>query len=85
MSSKKKLSWGELSPRAKTTIVAAAAVDAGLRAWALADLAGRDDAEVRGPKKLWGLGLGVVNSAGLLPAAYLLFGRASAQASSATA
>ncbi|KXP05121.1 hypothetical protein [Tsukamurella pseudospumae] len=75
MSPKKKLSWSELSPRARTAIVATAAVDAGLRAWALADLAGRDDAEVRGPKKLWGLGLGVVNSAGVLPAAYLLFGR----------
>ena len=73
--SRKKISWSELSPRARTTIVATAAVDAGLRAWALADLAGRDDAAVRGPKKLWGLGLGVVNSAGVLPAAYLLFGR----------
>ncbi|TWS19116.1 hypothetical protein FK529_11405 [Tsukamurella asaccharolytica] len=75
MSPKKKISWNDLSPRAKTAIVATSAVDAGLRAWALADLAGRDAAEVRGPKKLWALGLGVANSAGVLPAAYLLFGR----------
>lgn len=73
--SRSKRSWNDLSPRAKTAIVATAAVDAGLRAWALADLAGRDDAEVRGPKKLWGLGLGTVTSAGVLPAAYLLLGR----------
>jgi hypothetical protein len=72
-------SWSDLTPRAKTAIVATAAIDAGLRAWALADLAGRDSAAVRGPKALWGLGLGTVNSVGVLPAAYLLVGRRPAE------
>ena len=67
--------WNDLSGRAKVAIVAAAAVDAGLRAWALADVASRDAEAVRGPKKLWMLGLGTVNSVGVLPAAYLIAGR----------
>jgi hypothetical protein len=67
--------WSELSTRTKTVIVTGTAVDAGLRAWALADLAGRDSKTVRGPKALWAVGLSVVNSAGVLPAAYLFVGR----------
>ena len=50
-------------------------VDAGLRAWALIDLKNRPVDEVNGPKAAWALALTVVNSAGLLPAAYLVLGR----------
>ncbi|OBF18456.1 hypothetical protein [Mycobacterium sp. ACS4331] len=69
--------WSELSPKAKVTIVAVAAIDAGLRAWALRDLAGRDAAHVNGPKWLWGGALGLLSSSGIAPAAYLLVGRKS--------
>ncbi|MFT3900809.1 MAG: hypothetical protein QM728_11290 [Gordonia sp. (in: high G+C Gram-positive bacteria)] len=67
--------WSDLSPTAKGIIVGVAAVDAGLRAWALRDLSSRDKTEVNGPKPLWSTGLGIVNSAGLLPLFYLLRGR----------
>ncbi|MFT4201617.1 DUF5652 family protein [Gordonia sp. (in: high G+C Gram-positive bacteria)] len=67
--------WNDLSPRTKGVIVGAAAVDAGLRAWALRDLGSRTTSEVNGPKSLWQTGLLIVNSAGVLPAAYLLRGR----------
>ncbi|WP_396917859.1 hypothetical protein [Mycolicibacterium sp.] len=67
--------WNDLSPTAKATIVGLAAVDAGLRAWALRDLAGRDADQVNGPKWLWGSALGVLSTSGVLPAAYLVVGR----------
>ncbi|NMO00128.1 hypothetical protein HH308_02735 [Gordonia sp. TBRC 11910] len=74
-------SWKDLSPTARGSIVAAAAVDAGLRAWAGADLASRRGEEVNGPKWLWGTGLALVNSAGVLPVVYLVVGRRKAVSS----
>lgn len=65
---------------ARGLLVAIASVDLALRAWALADLATRSQDRVRGPKAAWALGLSVVNSVGLLPAAYLLWGRHADQA-----
>ncbi|MCF6386960.1 hypothetical protein L2K20_08235 [Mycobacterium sp. MBM] len=73
--------WKDLTPRAQATIIAVTALDAGLRAWALRDLAGRDAAEVNGPRWLWSGALGLVTSAGVLPAVYLLRGRKPAQLS----
>ncbi|OMC33081.1 hypothetical protein A5740_12040 [Mycobacterium sp. GA-1841] len=67
--------WSDLSPRAKTTVIAVAAVDAGLRAWALRDLAGRDASRINGPKWLWGTALGVLSSSGVVPVVYLVAGR----------
>ena len=73
--------WRDLPPAGKATIIAVTALDAGLRAWALRDLAGRNAAEVNGPRWLWSGALGMVTSAGVLPAAYLLRGRKPAQLS----
>ena len=67
--------WNELSPPAKGAIIGVAAVDAGLRVWAVSDLASRSKEEVNGPKIAWSTGLAVVNSAGILPLVYLLRGR----------
>lgn len=67
--------WRDLPPAGRTAIVVAALVDGVLRAWALRDLAGRDDAAVNGPRWLWRAALTVVSSSGVLPAAYLLRGR----------
>ncbi|MGV0737176.1 hypothetical protein BA059_10710 [Mycolicibacterium sp. (ex Dasyatis americana)] len=69
--------WKDLSPKAKTAIIAAAAADAGLRAWALRDLAGREPSRINGPKWLWGSALGLLSTSGVLPVAYLLVGRRS--------
>ena len=67
--------WDDLSPARRTLVVTVGVVDAGLRAWALVDLKNRPVDEVNGPKAVWALALSVVSSAGLVPAAYLLFGR----------
>ncbi len=67
--------WDELPTARKRLLIAVGVVDAGLRAWALVDLKDRPADEVNGPKAAWGLALAVGNTAGLLPAAYLLFGR----------
>lgn len=67
--------WDELPPARKRLLIVVGVVDAGMRAWALIDLKDRPADEVKGPKAAWALALTVGNSAGLLPAAYLLFGR----------
>jgi hypothetical protein len=67
--------WDELPPARKRLMITVGVVDAGMRAWALMDLKNRPVDEVNGTKAAWALALTVVNSAGLLPTAYLLFGR----------
>ena len=67
--------WDELPPARKRLMITVGVFDAGMRTWALIDLKNRPVDEVNGPKAAWALGLAVVNSAGLLPAAYLLVGR----------
>lgn len=64
-----------LSPSAKKIAGAVAVADTALKAVALADLAKRDDSQVNGSKKVWGLALTLVNSVGILPLVYFLKGR----------
>lgn len=64
-----------ISPTGKKVLSAGAAIDAALRAVALADLAKRDDGQVNGSKKGWALALSLVSSMGVLPAVYFLKGR----------
>ena len=71
--------WNELPRPRRAVVVTVGIIDAGLRAWALADLRTRPADQVNGPKVLWGLALGLVSSAGILPAAYALLGRRTAQ------
>lgn len=70
-----KKNWNDLTTAQRGAVIGVTAVDAGLRLWAGSDLATRTPDEVRGPKWLWGLGLSVVNSMGVLPVVYLLAGR----------
>ena len=67
--------WRDLSPARRAAVLSVAAVDLGLRTWALVDLRRRPAENVKGPKAAWAAGLSVVSSAGLLPLAYLVFGR----------
>ncbi|MGB3697080.1 MAG: DUF5652 family protein [Gordonia sp. (in: high G+C Gram-positive bacteria)] len=76
----KKKKWTDLPPAARAGIIAVAAADAGLRVWALSDLRSRAKSDVRGPKAVWSVALSTVNTAGVLPAAYLLRGRRTATA-----
>ncbi len=67
--------WEQMSASQRGGFAVVATVDLALRAWSLVDLARRPDAEVHGKKWWWGAGLTLVNSAGVLPATYLLWGR----------
>ena len=66
-----------MSPAARGVLISLAVVDVGLRAWALRDLTKRPSEGVVGPKPVWAAGLVSVSSAGVLPLAYLVFGRRS--------
>jgi hypothetical protein len=67
--------WGDLSPRTQRLIVIGAAVETGLKAAALVDLKRRPASEIRGAKWMWVPLLTVVNSAGVAPLTYFLWGR----------
>jgi hypothetical protein len=58
----------------RRVILIAAAIEGALKIAMLADLRGRDQSQIRGPKWLWAT-LTVVNSAGLIPLGYFLLGR----------
>jgi hypothetical protein len=66
--------WSDLSPMEQRTIIAGAAAEIVLTAWALRDLKRRPAATVRGPKAVWAASF-VVQPFG--PLAYVLFGRGS--------
>lgn len=67
--------WSDLSERTRTLIIAAAVADSMLKAAALIDIKRRPASEIRGPKWLWAPVVTVVNSAGVVPISYFVFGR----------
>ncbi|GAB1646355.1 hypothetical protein [Krasilnikovia sp. MM14-A1259] len=66
--------WNELSQRQRRYIIVAAAFESALKAAMLIDLKRRRPDQVRGPKWLWASSV-LVNSAGIVPAAYFIVGR----------
>jgi hypothetical protein len=68
--------WGNLSPRARLLLAASAAAETGLKVAVLLDLRRRPASQVRGPKWLWASSM-IVNSAGLIPISYFVYGRRS--------
>jgi hypothetical protein len=67
--------WGDVSPRARQLIVAAAVVDGVLKTAALVDIKRRPASQIRGSKWMWASAVLLINSAGGLPVAYFAFGR----------
>lgn len=67
--------WRELSDSNRRLILTAATVEGLLKAVALADLARRPSTRINGSKPLWVTAVVLVNSVGIVPAAYLLRGR----------
>ena len=63
-----------MSERNRRIITVVAVVEAALKAWMLIDLKRRDADEIKGSKRAWAAST-VVNSAGLIPLAYFVFGR----------
>jgi hypothetical protein len=67
--------WKDLSPRARRLILFGATLDGLLKLVALIDLKRRPATEVKGSKAMWATAIVLLNSGGLVPAAYLLHGR----------
>jgi hypothetical protein len=67
--------WSDLSERTRTLIIVAAVADSALKAAALIDIKRRPASQIRGPKWLWAPVVTVVNSAGVVPISYFVFGR----------
>jgi hypothetical protein len=68
--------WSELNPRVRRLIVAGAAVEGAFKIAALIDIKRRPAEQIRGGKKVWTAGM-LLNSAGLIPASYFVWGRRS--------
>lgn len=67
----------EMNPTVRLALTALGAVDGVLRMAALRDLKRRDDADLQGNRKIWGLALAGISSGGVLPVAYFVVQRRS--------
>lgn len=70
-----RISWNDLSPRARRLIVAGSALDTALKLAALIDLVRRPTVEIRGSKVGWAVAISLTNSVGVVPIAYFRYGR----------
>jgi hypothetical protein len=66
--------WNQLSTRDRRILTVVAVVEAALKAAMLIDLKRRPAEQVKGSKRLWAVST-VINSAGIIPIAYFVFGR----------
>jgi hypothetical protein len=67
--------WSDLSKPTQRLIIVAGVVEASLKAAALVDMKRRPASQIRGPKWVWAPAVTVINSFGLAPLAYFVFGR----------
>jgi type II secretory pathway component PulM len=66
--------WSDLSPRSRKLLIAAGVAEAALKVAVLVDLRRRPPSEIRGSRRAWTAAM-LVNSAGILPILYFVFGR----------
>jgi hypothetical protein len=66
--------WSDLSERQRRWIITVGAFEAVLKVAALIDISRRPANQIRGSKLRWATSIVVVNSAGLLPVSYFVFG-----------
>jgi hypothetical protein len=67
--------WSDLSKQTRRLIITAAVADGALRMAALIDIKRRPASQIRGRKRVWAAVVALVNSAGIAPISYLVFGR----------
>ena len=70
-----KREWSDLSERTRKLLIATAVAEGILKAVALIDIKRRPASQIRGPKWLWAPVVAVVNSVGIVPISYFVFGR----------
>jgi hypothetical protein len=67
--------WSDLSKRNQRLLIIAAVAETSLKAAALIDIKRRPASQIRGPKWAWIPAVSILNSAGLAPIAYFVWGR----------
>jgi len=70
-----KRTWGDLDESTRKLIIAVAVAGGILKLAALIDIKRRPASQIRGPKWLWAPVVAMVNSAGVMPISYFVFGR----------
>ena len=67
--------WSDLSPGTRRLIIVTAVAESIIKGAALIDIKRRPADQIRGPKWLWVPVVAVVNSLGIVPISYFVFGR----------
>ena len=67
--------WSDLSEGTRRLIILTAVAESILKGAALIDIKRRPADQIRGPKWLWVPVVAVVNSLGIVPMSYFVFGR----------
>jgi hypothetical protein len=67
--------WSDLSKPTQRVIIVAGVVETSLKTAALVDMKRRPASQIRGSKWVWAPAVTVINSFGLAPLAYFVFGR----------
>ena len=67
--------WSDLDERTRKLLITVAVADAALRVAALIDIKRRPASQIRGEKRAGVAVVALVNSAGVIPVSYFLFGR----------
>jgi hypothetical protein len=70
-----KTKWKAMSPRTRRLVVVGGSLDGLLKVAALVDLARRPAEHVRGPKARWAVAITLLNSLGVVPIVYFVYGR----------
>ena len=67
--------WRDLSPRTRRLLIIGAVAETSLKVAALIDIKRRPASQIRGSKRVWAPLVATVNSVGLVPLSYFVFGR----------
>jgi hypothetical protein len=70
-----KRTWSDLDESTRKLIITVVVAEGILKVAALIDIKQRPASQIRGPKWLWAPVVAVVNSAGVVPISYFIFGR----------
>ena len=67
--------WSALSERTRILLITVVVADGALRVAALIDIQRRPASQIRGRKGMWAVAVALVNSAGVVPVSYFVFGQ----------